>query len=275
MFISSADFDLQKIADSGQCFRMYNIGNGRFRIIARDRVLYLEQKDGGVLLSCNDGEFSAFWEKYFDLSNDYEHFRKSIDESDLYLTKAAEFGRGIRILEQDPWEMLITFIISQRKNIPAIQKSVEMLCAKCGKPIVSDGEILFAFPTPRALAFLSDEELRACSLGYRAPYVHAAAAMVTDGSLDLDSLRELCDEELLSVLQTVPGVGPKVANCVLLFGYHRLGAFPIDVWIKRVLDTEYNGAFPLERYTGFGGVIQQYMFFYARSEDYKKHPAKL
>jgi len=275
MFIRSKDFDLQKIADSGQCFRMYNVGENRFRIIARDKLLYLEQADGGVFLSCSEKEFEEYWHRYFDLWNDYEHFRESVDANDEYLTKAAQFGRGIRILEQDPWEMLITFIISQRKNIPAIQKSVEMLCAKCGKPIQGNDELLFAFPTAKALASLTSEELNSCSLGYRSPYVHAAAEMVASGKLDLNALKRLNDEDLLSALQTVPGVGPKVANCVLLFGYHRLGAFPIDVWIKRVLDAEYKGDFPLERYEGFAGVIQQYMFFFARSEEYKERLTKV
>ena len=158
--------------------------------------------------------------------------------------------------------MLVTFIISQRKNIPAIRACVETLCSRYGEPIGTT----YAFPTPAALAEADEEALRACALGYRAGYVLAAAQMADAGTLDLSALVSLEDDQLAESLMTVPGVGVKVANCVSLFGYHRIAAFPRDVWMNRVIHEHYRGRFPLYRYKGFAGVMQQYLFYYARYE---------
>lgn len=261
MFVSDRDFDIRKIAESGQCFRMNEVERGQWLCLAMDKVLLVAPVCGGYSFSCEEDEYKAFWEDYFDLKTDYSAFRNAIDPDDDYLLKAAKAGEGIRILRQDPWEMLITFIISQRKNIPAIKASVEAICRSFGEDL---GFGIYAFPTPESLAWADEEQLKECSLGYRVPYVMEAARMVSSGELDLDSISSQNDEELLNTLQTVYGVGPKVANCVSLFGYHRIGAFPVDVWIKRVVDEHYSGAFPLERYKGFAGVLQQYMFYGAR-----------
>lgn len=269
MHIISSDFDLQKIMESGQCFRMKKVGNV-YRLIAHERVLLLEQANDGVILSCSEEEYASLWRRYFDLDTDYAAFRNAIPKEDTYLTEAACFGTGIRILAQDPWETLVTFLISQRKNIPAIQKAVEEICRRFGRPIEENA---FAFPTPQAIASLSRADLDACSLGYRSPYVLSAAKMAADGTLDLDALGALDNDALRAALQTVPGVGIKVASCTALFGFHRLSDFPRDVWINRVLKEQYADEFPLERYEGFAGVIQQYLFFYARSMAHAKKPA--
>lgn len=263
MFVSEKDFDIRKIADSGQCFRMNEIEKDQWLCIALDKVLLVSPVCGGYSFSCEESEFNAFWKEYFDLSTDYEAFRNAIDENDTYLLNAAEAGKGIRILKQDPWEMLITFIISQRKNIPAIKASVEAICSRFGEDL---GFGIYAFPTPEALAWATEDELRSCSLGYRVPYIMEAARLVASGKLDLYAMASLNDDELLAALQTVYGVGPKVANCVSLFGYYRIGAFPIDVWIRRVVDEHYGGSFPLHLYQGFAGILQQYMFYCARKE---------
>ena len=255
--------DIKKIADSGQTFRMspdpersLKAGADVYRCIASDRICCA----GGGLVDCPESE-NAFWKNYFDIDTDYEAMAASIDEDDLYLTAAAEFGKGIRILRQDPWEMLITFIISQRRSIPSIKTCVEALCRKWGRPI---GDGLFAFPTPDELASASLDELACCSLGYRTEYVYLAVQGVRDGSVDLAAMERMSDQELFAALTGLRGVGPKVANCVSLFGFHRIGAFPIDVWIDRVLKEHYPYGFPFERYEGYAGVMQQYMFFSAR-----------
>jgi N-glycosylase/DNA lyase len=195
------------------------------------------------------------------METDYEALIDSIDPDDVYLTAAAEFGRGIRILKQNPWEMLITFIISQRRSIPSIKTCVEALCRRWGRPI---GDGLYAFPTPEELACASICELSGCSLGYRAEYVYLAAQGVGSGEVDLSAMEKMPDAELFAALTALRGVGPKVANCVSLFGFYRTGAFPIDVWIDRVLKEHYPDGFPMDRYEGFAGVMQQYMFFAAR-----------
>ncbi len=232
------------------------------RVIAHGKVLYLtDEGNGDISLSCTEKEYRDIWHGYFDLGSDYEGYIKAIDPYDSCLKKAASFGSGIRILRQEPFETLISFIISQRKNIPAIQSSVEKLCRICGDRIKDDE---FAFPSPEAIASLSERELTECSLGYRAPYVREAARRISMGEKNLEALGSLSDEELFDELVSFYGVGKKVANCVMLFAYHRIGAFPVDVWIKRIEDEHYNGHFPVEKYPGFAGIMQQYMFFYAR-----------
>ena len=229
----------------------------------------------GVVLDCSQAEFDAIWRDYFDLAVDYASIRTLADPEDVFLRRACDYGAGIRMLRQEPWEMLVSFIISQRKNIPAIQYCIEALCSRYGEPIESAGERFYTFPSAQTLAALDESHFLACSLGYRAKYVLAAARMVAMGTLDLATIAACSDEELYSTLLAVPGVGEKVANCVMLFGYHRLTRFPRDVWINRIEKQEYGGVFPLERYTELAGALQQYIFYYARSEEYAvKKPQK-
>ena len=265
--IKSKDLDIAKIADSGQCFRLTPAASGVWQLVARGRVLEIGELPDGAELRCSPREYEAVWRSYFDLDTVYERFRTAVPEEDLFLRSAVRWGEGIRILRQDAWEMLVTFLISQRKNIPAIAGSVERLCRLCGEPL---GEGHYAFPTAERVAALSLAELNGCSLGYRSPYVQAAAQLTASGQLDLGALSEADDDALLKALLGVPGVGPKVANCVMLFGFYRLSGFPRDVWINRMIDTEYGGTFPLEPYRGFEGVIQQYIFYYGRSGAYRE-----
>nr|WP_297707591.1 DNA glycosylase [uncultured Butyrivibrio sp.] len=262
------DFDLQKIADSGQCFRFNKCGKG-YSVAAIDRYLYVEQVGvSDYLFDCPEDEYNSFWKDYFDLDTSYKEVRKLIDkEEDPYLFEASEFGKGIRILRQDPWEMLISFIISQRKNIPAIKASIEKICALAGKKMAVDaeGKDVYSFPTAKALAELSIEELSGCSLGYRDKYVRQAALDVASGAVRLGDWEEISDDELMQKLLSLYGVGVKVANCEILFGYHRLDAFPKDVWINKVLDQRYPEGFLFDKYAPYNGVMQQYLFFYSRS----------
>ncbi len=258
-------FDLRQIAESGQCFRLTSAGE-EWRLVALGRFLRLKQEGDRVRFYCSQEEFDRVWKQYFDLDTDYPSFVSAPPPSDGYLCRAAGYGCGIRILRQDPWETLVTFLISQRKSIPAIRGAVEALCGRYGKPIRRGKGAYRAFPSPQALARCSREDLAACSLGYRVPYVLDAAQRVSRGSPDLSALSGLDDESLLAALTEIRGVGPKVAACTALFGYHRLGLFPRDVWINRVLEEQYRGDLDLSRYRGFAGVIQQYLFYYARSE---------
>ena len=266
------DFDLGKIADSGQCFRFNKCGDPsleHYSVAALDKHVLVKKLDGNSYdFTCDQKEYDSFWKNYFDLNNSYSEIRARIDkDKDEYLYNASEYGKGIRILRQDPWEMLISFIISQRKNIPAIKASIEKISALAGN-VIDEGEEfgrIYSFPTPEKLAALSMEQLSSCSLGYRDKYVHQAALDVVSGAVDLDAWGKLSDEELMENLLKLFGVGVKVANCEILFGYHRLDAFPIDVWIKKVLDAHYQSGFDFERYAPFNGVMQQYLFFYSRT----------
>lgn len=267
--IISKQLNLERTADSGQCFRMNKQEDGRFLVQAGNKYVYIYEKAPHRFhFSCTRRAFEIFWRPYFDLDTDYGDLIKQIPDDDLFLQAACDYSSGLRILRQTPWEALICFIISQRKSIPAIKSCVEALCRTFGRPIGQTG--LYAFPTPYALARADDSALRACALGYRAPYIKETARLVYQKKIDLEGLNNESDTDILAALCTLPGVGIKVANCVLLFGYHRLNAFPRDVWILRVEETYYGGRFPEERYPGYAGIMQQYMFYFGKSRAHVK-----
>ena len=296
-------FDLEQIMESGQCFRIYRVSAEEmlhgaaydrtskaddisvsgsagtcYRATAADHTVLICQESckdtvqetiqnqHRLTFFCPLEEYEHFWRHYFDLETNYRQYESAIDPNDRYLKSAFDFGSGIRILNQDPWEMLITFIISQRKNIPAIRQAVEALSKKCGTCIDKENEI-YAFPTPAQLSALTVSDLQSLSLGYRAKYIYETTKQVADGSLDLAWWDTLSDHDLHNMLLSCYGVGEKVANCVALFGYHRISAFPVDVWIDRIQKTYYNGHFPVEKYEGFAGIMQQYLFYYERKKD--------
>ena len=267
------DFDLDRIAESGQCFRWEAVEENGYRIPFRDKCLLIRRRaDGRMELDCSDAEFQAVWRNYFDLDTDYAGLRDQVDpDQDPFLFRAIEAERGIRVLRQDPWETLISFIISQNRNIPAIRRSVELLCRAAGEPLKDRrGQEFYAFPAPESILRLDDADLDTCRLGYRGKYVRAAARAVAGGDLRLEDLAAAAEEETLAALTGLYGVGVKVASCVSLFGLHHLDAFPVDVWIRRVLEAEYPGGYPRERYSPYNGVYQQYMFACYRNQGKEK-----
>lgn len=259
------DFDLDKILESGQCFRPRKLPDGRYRFLSASSVLCLRPLGGGQYEAQLYGADWSFWADYFDLSRNYSALRQSLQGQSAYLDEALRFGAGIRILRQDAWEMLITFLISQRKSIPAIRTAVERLALCCGTPLWADGEELHLFPTPEQLALCSEQELQACGLGYRTRYIQNAAAQAACGALDLPALALLPDDALFARLLALDGVGKKVANCVCLFGYGRTAMAPIDVWIQRLIDEQFAGRDPFPAYGQQAGIVQQYLFYYKRS----------
>ena len=254
--------DLAAIARSGQCFRWEETPDGWWRVPHRDRCLYLRQHSPHELSA--EGADEETFRAYLDLDTSYADILSRIDPADACLTEAAGQGRGIRILRQDPWETLISFIISQNKNIPAIRRCVERLAEAAGEEHLDGrGRPYHAFPGPGAVLSLGEKGLRACALGYRAPYVLSAARRVAEGALSLSALQRAPWPEARLALLSLDGVGEKVAGCVALFGLHQLNAFPVDVWIRRVLSEHYPQGFPFERYTPWCGVYQQYLFAWA------------
>ncbi|MDO5023104.1 MAG: DNA glycosylase [Eubacteriales bacterium] len=262
------DVDILKTALSGQCFRMNKTEDGSFLAVATNKAVKITQQGDRISFFCDEAEFDDFWKPYFDLDSDYEEHHKKIPAEDSFLRAAMEYSYGIRILRQDIWETLISFIISQRKNIPAIKNSVEKLSRMFGEKI--KGQDSYSFPEPIKIANAKDEELVACSLGYRVPYVKKTAQLVESGAVNLEKLKTLSDEELMQALCTLPGVGKKVASCVMLFAYHRMEAFPRDVWILRMEDRHYNGSFKEAHYGDSAGLMQQYMFYFGKSLEYKQ-----
>ncbi len=258
-------FDLNKIMDSGQCFRILPDRDGSIVALSGDRFVRASKtEDGAWELDCSQEDLDGFWGEYFDLGRDYSEWFGSVDPDDAYLMRAAAVGKGLRVVNQDPWETLVSFIISQRKSVPSITGCVTKLCHKFGDPIGDEEMELFSFPRPERLAGLSKTDLCGCSMGYRDEYVIDAARRVASGNLDLEALRQASDQHLLDALMQVKGVGIKVASCTALYGFHRLDLFPIDVWIKRTLDEHYPGGFPKEKYPGYSGFMQLLMFYEAR-----------
>ena len=226
------DFNPDIIADSGQCFRWEKEEHETWRIIYREHILRISPAGKGYFnISCSEEEFRDVWREYFDFNENYAAIRKKVDEKeDPFLFRACVYGKGIRILRQDPWEVLISFIISQNRNIPAIRKSIALLCEAGGKQrIDQEGMVCHLFPSPEEILSWSDEALADCRLGYRGPYVKAAALEVYEGRLNLLELQNAALDQALKALIRVHGVGIKVASCAALFGLHHLDAFPVDV----------------------------------------------
>lgn len=242
--------DLRQIYDSGQCFRWQLQEDGSFVIPACGRTVRVAQQGDQFEFQCTSEEFERVWSMYFDLETDYEEIVHRVDPADAYLTKAVQYGFGLRILRQDVWEMIVTFLLSQNSNIPRIRKNLRDLCA------LTDGQV----PTPQQLAARSEEELRALGVGYRARYLLGAGAFFSQYSPD--DLYALSYSEAHEMLRKCPGIGPKVADCICLFGLHHVDAFPIDTHIRQILKAYYPNGFPLERYRGCAGILQQYMFYY-------------
>ncbi len=263
------DFDLEKIALSGQCFRMKRFEDDTWRFITGSHVLYIRPEEDQLFsVSCEREEWDHIWRSYFDLDRSYQDICTACQGRHPFADQAMAFGRGIRVLRQDPWETLLTFIISQRKNIPAIAKAVEALSAAYGNPvIITEREILHPFPTPEQMRDASESDLRELGLGYRAPYVLDAVSRTLSGELDLTGIAGLGDTELMETLQTVRGVGTKVANCVCLFAYGRTACAPVDVWIDRAIREECNEKSPFPLFGENAGIIQQYIFYYMKNNE--------
>lgn len=261
--IQDQNFSLSKICDSGQCFRMDRCGDGRYRLVAFGRYLEAAQEGDCVTLDCTQEEYDSVWKDYFDLGTDYAGIMASVDREDAYLMSAAEYGRGIRILNQDLWEMIVSFIISQQNNIKRIRKCISSLCEKYGERRTSEnGTVFFAFPTPQSLAGASPEELNACGLGYRGKYIRQTAESVCHGGFDLEKIKAMDYDTAKGELLKLYGVGVKVADCVCLFALHQTDAFPRDTHINRVMSAQYPDGFPFARYGKNSGILQQYIFYY-------------
>lgn len=204
------DFDLGQISRSGQCFRMRQVSDDTYALIAFGRYLEVGQQGTQISFSCTEREFEDIWRAYFDLDTDYGSIKRAIDPGDAYLQAAARAGGGIRILRQELWEVIVSFIISQRNNIPRIRKCVDALCRELGeKGMDFRGEAYDLFPTPQALADAPEESLRGCGLGYRAPYIKKTAQMVCSGAADLNRIAALGYQEAREALLELCGVGRK------------------------------------------------------------------
>ena len=253
--------DIIKTFECGQCFRWNADENGVYHGVVAGYYAQVSVENDKVYIT-SDAPFEL-WTEYFDLETDYAQISKSFTGD--YLRTCTEYGMGIRILRQESWEALCSFIISQCNNISRIKGIVERLCECFGEPKEHMGKRYYSFPTADRLAQLTPEELAPIRSGYRAEYIINAAKAVTSGELDLEKLRSCDYKEAIKALRTVRGIGEKVANCVVLFGLNHMEAFPVDVWMKRALKENFPPDFDPESLGEYAGLAQQYIFYYARS----------
>ena len=266
------DFDLKKIVDSGQCFRPKEIRDGWFRFICGEKILHVRQRAEKFFeLDCSADDWENVWKNYFDMATDYQKIRRDVENfaagrsCEKFLCDAATFGAGIRILRQAPFEMLISFIISQRKNIPAIRSSVEKICERFGRRIDTDFGKVHLFPRIEEISGATVNDLTGLGLAYRKNYILDALAKVSSGEIDLIALKNFSDTELVDKLKKIHGVGDKIANCVALFAYHRVDRAPVDVWIARAIEKDFGGENIFDSFGDNAGILQQYVFYYKRS----------
>ncbi len=268
--LKAEGFSVFKTFDCGQCFRFDSaqdeIFEHRVDGVAFGRNVSFAQNGDMLYIKGTEEDFHNIWKEYLQLEVDYNAIDKKIVEvlphSDRqHMQLAVDTGKGIRILRQDPWEALCSFIISQNNNIPRIKKIISAMSEKYGNDLGG----AYSFPSAEALFNAGEEEIFALRTGFRAKYIYDAAKKVHLGELDLSKVANAPSyEEAAEMLMSISGVGPKVAACTLLFGFGRTDAFPIDVWIKRVIEKRFPNGLD---YTAFGndaGIAQQYLFYYER-----------
>lgn len=262
-------FSAAQTFDCGQCFR-FNEVNGGIEGTAFGRFIRIEEGGGEVrLIGVGESDYRGIFERYLGLSEDYGAIRDDIGKrmgayGDV-IFNAMECASGIRILYQDAWEAVASFIISQNNNIPRIKKIIENMSLGLGEAFVGfDGKTHYAFPTAEAVLAAGEAGLAPFKMGFRARYLIDAAKKHLSGEVDFEKIETLGAEEAQKALMSICGVGPKVASCALLFGFHKLEFFPVDVWIKRVLAKYYPGGIDISALGAYAGVAQQYLFYYER-----------
>ena len=268
MQIELKDFIPEQTFDCGQCFRWERCDDGSYVGVAGGRGVRICAKESKVFIDgCDEKDYEAFWKRYLDADRDYEKIKKSICINETMET-AVSFGSGIRILRQEFFEALISFIISQRSSIPRIKTCVSRLCERFGDAIEFEGRTLYTFPTPERLASLTEADFAALGVGYRASYIKCAVEMVLSGELNEEMLSQADTATARKELMKVRGVGDKVCDCVLLFSLGKYDLFPSDVWIKRVMAESFgSGEAKLTGESIFGensGFAQQYLFYWRR-----------
>lgn len=253
-------FDLAQTLDCGQAFRFEPLSDTKWGGVACDRYLEIEKTADNtiILYNVSQTDFENIWKDYFDLERDYSEIIAKISTNEVLKT-ASEYGKGIRVLNQPHWETLCSFIISQNNNIKRIKGIISRLTENFGEKIEGG----YTFPTAQKLAALKPEDLCELRAGFRAKYIIDAARKVASGEVDLSKLADMPYENAQAELLKIKGVGPKVADCALLFSHRHIDALPKDVWIKRALNVLFGGELP-EEAVPYAGIVQQYIFFYAR-----------
>lgn len=289
------DFKLAHILENGQCFRwdrieeqndsafigvvsnnVFKISEKEKEILGNDNLEVIKLTDIYVETTMEETAAKKFLEEYFNLSENYEDIKKKYSENYESLKKATEFAYGLRILKQDEFETIISFIISANNNIKRIKKIINNISMKCGKKIEFEGKEYFGFPNIEELRKLKEEDFKSLGAGFRAKYLESTVNKIYSDNLEkyIEKLNNLSNKELEKELLNLKGVGPKVANCIMLFGFNRIDSFPIDVWVKRVMQEEFFGGEEVsnKKIEEFAntlyekGLAQQYLFYWRREQ---------
>ena len=272
-------FELADIFDCGQCFRWNKENNGSYTGVFHKNVLNVEKNGNNIIFKgiC-EGNIEQICKDYFDLDRDYSNIRKDLSKIDENLKTSVEYGKGIRILNQDLWETIISFIISANNNIPRIKGIIERLSKSYGQKIEWEGKEYYTFPTPEELANVSVQEFRNLGLGFRDVRLYETTHMILDKKINIENLKSMPTKDAREELLKLSGVGPKVADCILLFStLKRFDVFPIDVWVRRVMNELYIKnedetkvtkreiqKLADDKFGNMQGLAQQYLFYWKR-----------
>ena len=266
------NFNPKHIFECGQAFRWTLEDDSSYTTIAYGKVLNVKREDRDIVLSnTNLDDFNNIWYDYLDLARDYDEIKRELSKDEI-LKEAIKFGEGIRVLNQEPFETLISFIISANNQIPRIKRSIELIAKHYGEKI--EGTDHYSFPTPETLSKAKAGDLKEiCRVGFRGERIVETSKIIARGDLDLNNIFHLSRLEGKDLLMTLPGVGPKVSDCILLFAFKKADAFPVDVWVKRVMEHFYLkeetnvkliGKYGAKLFGSLAGFAQQYLFYYAR-----------
>ena len=268
-------FNLKYTLECGQCFRWNKIDENTDIGVVKDRVLKVRQEGKKIFIKSDKEEnLEKVVRYYFDLDRDYEKLEKKIVLIDDNIAKAVKNTSGLRNLNQDFFEMLISYIISANNNIPRISKSVNEISKRYGKEIEFEGQKYYLFPTPDELKDVTIDEFRECGVGFRDKYIYKTVEKINNKEIDLEQMQKLDTEKLKAALLSLMGVGPKVADCILLFSCARQEVFPIDVWVQRIMRRLYYNneevskneilRYARENFGENAGIIQQHLFYNVR-----------
>jgi N-glycosylase/DNA lyase len=277
------NFELAHVFDCGQCFRWNRQSDGNYIGVAFGRAIEVEKNGNDLILyNTNEKEFKDIWMEYFDLQRDYTSIKEVLSKDEL-LKQSVEFGHGIRILQQQPFELVISFIISANNRIPMIKRAIDNISKRWGKEIEYKGKIYYAFPTVEEFAKVSMDEIESCGVGFRAKYIADTVQKIYKSmheeyiqEYDLNFIKQQSDDHCHEALQVFNGIGPKVADCIMLFSMGKHSAFPVDVWVKRAMQHFYLAPevslmkirdFGRNKFGELSGFAQQYLFYYARENN--------
>jgi len=276
IIIKNTDINLNDTITCGQCFRFYKMDDNSFTIVLSDRVINIKQDDKNLIIeSNNEDNLEHIINEYFDLNNDYNMINNEILKSDKTLKNNIKLSKGFKILKQDPFEMLISYIISQNNNVKRIMKSVELLSMKYGKKVIFKNNEYYLFPNFDELKSISLEDLKDIGIGFRDIYIINFLKLIEDGTINLDKIYTMNTEEALNYLMLIKGVGPKVASCILLFAYKKYDVFPVDTWVIQAMKELYPNIkpnqkeiikFAKEKYGNYSGIALQYMYHTMRNK---------